>query len=100
MKSALRILGFGSSLVIAMAAPSFAQSGTTPGYNPSSGAAVSNSGAVNTSNNRNATNYLSPSPSQGGGAGGSSGGGGAASGSGGGSSGGGAAGGSGGGTGH
>jgi hypothetical protein len=99
MKSALRILGFGSALVIAMAAPGFAQSSTTPGtYNPSSGAAVSNSGAVNTSNNRNATNYMSPSPSQGGGADGSSAGGGSASG--GGSSGGGAAGGNSGGTGH
>jgi hypothetical protein len=89
MKASLRSLVLGSTLALPMMASSFAQTGTSTGtYNPSSGAAVSNNGAVNTANNRNATNPTSPSPSGGGGGsdsgagGGGNGGGGAGGGSG------------------
>jgi hypothetical protein len=89
MKASLRILILGSVLALPMTTVSFAQSGTSTGtYSPSSGAAVSNNDAVNTANNRNATNPTSPSPSGGGGGsdsgagGGSNGGGGAGGGSG------------------
>jgi hypothetical protein len=84
MKATLRILALGSAMALAMTASSIAQSGSSANtYNPSSGAVVGNNGAVNTANNRNATNPTSPSPSGGGGGsdngagGGSNGGGGA-----------------------